>query len=113
MRQSKDDDMYVHVDTSKISVEGDNLYVSNILYVAFCNIVVVLCLIWFCLDGIISLYIYCLHNFTGVHTSLLEASYASTGGVLLLLEHVSDIVLCYVSMYNMSHPMTVEISDAT
>ena len=49
-------------------------------------------------------------KFIRLESILMDNSYLY---VLLLLEHVSDIVLCYVSMYNMSHPMTVEISDAT
>ena len=50
---------------------------------------------------------------TLVHCSLGASYYASMGGVLLLVDYVSYIVPSYVSIYTVSHPMTVAFDDAT
>ena len=47
-----------------------------------------------------------------VHSSLEASYYASMGGVLLLVEYVGCIVPSYVSIYTVSHSMTVAFDDA-
>ena len=49
---------------------------------------------------------------TLVHSSLEASYYASMGGVLLLVDYVSYIVPSYVSIYTVSHSMTVAFDDA-
>ena len=94
-----------------IPQENTKVLSKEIQYVILDNIVIILlslcffvrCVVWKC--TFCSLVTMVLSNF--------EASYcASMGGVLLLVEYVSYIVPSYVSIYTVSHPMTVAFYDA-
>ena len=106
-------DVPLHDETLKTSAADIELDLTDNLSVTVNGFVVLLCLIWFFL-GIMFLYtcIHCLYGYTIRVVSLLEASYASMGGVLLLLYHISYIVTNCVYPYTMSHPLTSMISDA-
>ena len=81
-RQDEDKDItYVQENTLKMSIEATVSDVTDNLYAALNIIVILLCLMWLVLGSIISLCTYCSYDFIVVHVSLLEASYASMGGV--------------------------------
>ena len=91
-RQDEDKDItYVQENTLKMSIEATVSDVTDNLYAALNIIVILLCLMWLVLGSIISLCTYCSYDFIVVHVSLLEASYASMGGVLHLLFQVKCI----------------------
>ena len=70
---------------------------------SYATLNIVRCVVWICT--------FC-SLVTMVVLSNLEASYyASMGGVLLLVEYVSYNVPSYVSIYTVSHPMTVAFYD--
>ena len=114
-RQDEDKDVaYVQENTLKMSIEATVSDVTNNLYAALNIIVILLCLMWLVLGSIISLCTYCSYDFIvvhAVHVSLLEASYASMGGVLHLLFQVKCIDPHSVFLSIVSHPMTVLIND--
>ena len=111
-RQDEDKDVaYVQDNTLKMSIEATLSDVTDNLYAAFNIIVILLCLMWLFLSSIISLCTYCSYDFIVVHVSLLEASYASMGGVLHLLFPVECVDPHSVFLSIVSHPMTVLIND--
>ena len=114
-RQDEDKDVaYVQENTLKMSIEATVSDVTDNLYEALNIIVILLCLMWLVLGSIISLCTYCSYDFIVVHVvhvSLLEASYASMGGVLHLLFQVKCIDPHSVFLSIVSHPMTVLIND--
>ena len=111
-RQNEDkDSAYVQENTLKMSIEATVSDVTDILYAALNIIVVLLCLMWLVLGSIISLCTYCSYDFIIVHVSLLEASYASMGGVLSQLYYVSHILPYCMYTCIVSHPETVLIND--
>ena len=114
-RQDEDKDVaYVQENTLKMSIEATVSDVTDNLYAALNIIVILLCLMWLVLGSIISLCTYCSYDFIVVHVvhvSLLEASYASMGGVLHLLFQVKCIDPHSVFLSIVSHPMTVLIND--
>ena len=114
-RQDEDKDVaYLQENTLKMSIEATVSDVTDNLYAALNIIVILLCLMWLVLGSIISLCTYCSYDFIVVHVvhvSLLEASYASMGGVLHLLFQVKCIDPHSVFLSIVSHPMTVLIND--
>ena len=114
-RQDEDKDIaYVQENTLKMSIEATVSDVTDNLYAALNIIVILLCLMWLVLGSITSLCTYCSYDFIVVHVvhvSLLEASYASMGGVLHLLFQVKCIDPHSVFLSIVSHPMTVLIND--
>ena len=113
--QDEDKDVaYVQENTLKMSIEATVSDVTDNLYATLNIIVILLCLMWLVLGSIISLCTYCSYDFIVVHVvhvSLLEASYASMGGVLHLLFQVKCIDPHSVFLSIVSHPMTVLIND--
>ena len=111
-RQNEDKDIaYVQENTLKMSIEATVSDVTDNLYAALNIIVSLLCLMWLVLGNIISLCTYCSYGFIIVHVFLLEASYASMGGVLSQLYYVSHILPFCMYTCIVSHPETVLIND--
>ena len=95
-----------------IPQENTKVLPKEILYVTLGNIVIILLSLCFFVRCVVWICTFC-SLVTMVVLSNLEASYyASMGGVLLLVEYVSYIVPSYVSIYTVSHPMTVAFYDA-
>ena len=84
----------------------------EILYVTLDNIVIILLSLCFFVRCVVWICTFCSLVTMDVLSNLEASYYASMGGVLLLVEYVSYIVPSCVSMYTVSHPMTVAFYDA-
>ena len=106
-------DVPLHDESPKTPAADIELELTDNLNVTVNGVVVIFCLIWFFLS-IMSLYtcIHCLCSYAIGHVPFLEASYASMGGVLLLVYYISYVVTYCVYLYSMSHPSASMISDA-
>ena len=106
-------DVPLHDESPKTLAADIELDLTDNLNVTINGVVVILCLIWFFLSTM-SLYtcIHCLCSYAIGHVPFLEASYASMGGVLLLVYYISYVVTYCVYLYSMSHPSASMISDA-
>ena len=112
-RHKECNDVPLHDESPKTPAADIELDLTDNLNVTVNGVVVILCLIWFFLS-IMSLYtcIHCLCSYTIGLVPFLEASYASMGGVLLLVYYISYVVTYCVYLYSMSHPSASMISDA-
>ena len=82
------------------------------LYITLDKIVMIVLSLCFFVSCVVWISTFCSLVTTLVHSSPEASYYASMEGVLLLVEYVSYIVPSYVSIYTVSHSMTVAFDDA-
>ena len=95
-----------------VLLTNTKVLLKEILYITLDKIVMILLSLCFFVSCVLWISTFSSLVTTLVHSSLETSYYASMRGVLLLVEYVSYIVPSYVSIYTVSHSMTVAFDDA-